>query len=80
MRYADVPLALQTRRIVSVDALRGFSIFWIMGGDGAVLALDRMLKDKGQPVPALVPHRSLGLSLLKQDCLGQVPPGAFQTE
>jgi predicted acyltransferase len=49
MRYADVPLALQTRRIVSVDALRGFSIFWIIGGDGAVLALDRMLKDKGQP-------------------------------
>jgi hypothetical protein len=34
MRYADVPLALQTRRIVSVDALRGFSIFWIIGGDG----------------------------------------------
>jgi predicted acyltransferase len=49
MRYADVPLALQTRRIVSVDALRGFSIFWIIGGDGAVLAVDRMLKDKGQP-------------------------------
>ena len=49
MRYADVPLALQPRRIVSVDALRGFSIFWIIGGDGAVLALDRMLKDKGQP-------------------------------
>src|SRR5262245_13369177 len=49
MRYADVPLALQTRRIVSVDARRGFSIFWIVGGDGAVLALDRMLKDKAQP-------------------------------
>ena len=53
MRYADVPLALQTRRIVSVDALRGFSIFWIIGGDGAVLALDRMLKDKGEPLSSI---------------------------
>jgi predicted acyltransferase len=53
MRYADVPLALQTRRIVSVDALRGFSIFWIIGGDGAVLALDRMLKDKGPTLSAI---------------------------
>jgi predicted acyltransferase len=53
MRSADVPLALQTRRIVSVDALRGFSIFWIIGGDGAVLALDRMLKDKGQPLRSI---------------------------
>ena len=53
MRYADVPLALQTRRIVSVDALRGFSVFWIIGGDGAVLALDRMLKDKGEPLSSI---------------------------
>jgi predicted acyltransferase len=53
MRYADVPLALQTRRIVSVDALRGFSIFWIIGGDGAVLALDRILKDKGPTLSAI---------------------------
>lgn len=53
MRYADVPLALQTRRIVSVDALRGFSIFWIIGGDGAVLALERMLKDKGPTLGAI---------------------------
>jgi len=53
MRYVDVPLNLQTRRIVSVDALRGFSIFWIIGGDGAVLALDRMLKDKGPTSSAI---------------------------
>jgi predicted acyltransferase len=53
MRYADVPLSLQTQRIVSVDALRGFSIFWIIGGDGAVLALDRMLKDKGPTLSAI---------------------------
>jgi predicted acyltransferase len=48
MRYADVPLALQTRRVLSVDALRGFSIFWIIGADGAVLALERMLRNKGE--------------------------------
>ena len=37
MRYADVPARLQTRRVVSVDAVRGFNIFWIIGADGAVL-------------------------------------------
>ena len=47
MRYADVPLALQARRVLSVDAVRGFSIFWIIGADGAVIALERMLRGKG---------------------------------
>jgi len=41
---APVPV---TRRIASVDALRGFNIFWILGGDGAIWALDDMLSDKG---------------------------------
>ncbi|HET7911760.1 MAG TPA: heparan-alpha-glucosaminide N-acetyltransferase domain-containing protein, partial [Pseudolabrys sp.] len=53
MRYADIPLALQTRRVLSVDALRGFSIFWIIGADGAVIALERILRDKG-PVLASI--------------------------
>ena len=47
MRYAEVPLALQTDRVISVDALRGFSIFWIIGADGAIWTLERMLRDKG---------------------------------
>ena len=47
MRYADDPIALQTRRVLSVDAVRGFSIFWIIGADGAVIALERMLRGKG---------------------------------
>lgn len=47
MRYAEVPLAVQTSRVVSVDALRGFNIFWILGADGAIWVLDRMLHDKG---------------------------------
>src|SRR5215475_1095185 len=47
MRYVEVPLALQTHRVLSVDAVRGFSIFWIIGADGAVIALERMLRGKG---------------------------------
>ncbi len=53
MRYAEVPLAVQTGRVVSVDALRGFNIFWILGADGAVWALDRMLRDKGPQLSAI---------------------------
>ena len=53
MRYAEVPLAVQTGRVVSVDALRGFNIFWILGADGAIWALDRMLRDKGPELSAI---------------------------
>jgi predicted acyltransferase len=52
MRYEEVPLALQTGRVVSVDALRGFSIFWIIGADGAIWTLNRMLRDKGPALSA----------------------------
>jgi predicted acyltransferase len=47
-----VPLALQISRVASVDALRGFNIFWILGADGAIWALDRMLRDKGPALSA----------------------------
>lgn len=48
MRYAELPLVLQTQqRVVSVDALRGFNFFWILGADGAIWALDRMLSGQG---------------------------------
>jgi predicted acyltransferase len=53
MRYAEVPLAVQAGRVVSVDALRGFNIFWILGADGAVWALDRMLHDKGPELSSI---------------------------
>ena len=52
MRYAEVPLALQTDRVISVDALRGFSIFWIIGADGAIWTLERILRDKGPALSA----------------------------
>jgi predicted acyltransferase len=45
--FVDVAPVAATRRIASVDALRGFNIFWILGGDGAIWALDDMFSDKG---------------------------------
>jgi predicted acyltransferase len=53
MRYAEVPLALQTDRVVAVDALRGFNVFLILGADGAIWTLDRMLRDKGPALSAI---------------------------
>ena len=54
MRYVEVPLAVQTsRRVVALDALRGFNFIWILGGDGAVLALAQMSKGKGATVEAI---------------------------
>jgi predicted acyltransferase len=53
MRYDELPAALQTKRVVSIDALRGFSIFWIIGGDGAMQALDWMCRDKGPVLGAI---------------------------
>lgn len=31
-----------TERVVSVDALRGFDMFWIIGGEGVVMGLDKV--------------------------------------
>ena len=53
MRYAEVPLALKTDRVVAVDALRGFNIFLILGADGAIWTLDRMLRDKGSTLSTI---------------------------
>src|SRR5215467_10704285 len=39
---AEPPLA--SRRLMSVDALRGFDMFWIIGADSLVSALNRMSK------------------------------------
>jgi predicted acyltransferase len=53
MRYVEVILAQQTRRVVSVDALRGFNFIWILGGDGAVWALAVMLRGKSPILDAI---------------------------
>ena len=38
--------ATVTQRLMSVDALRGFDMFWIVGAEGLVSALDQMSKSK----------------------------------
>jgi predicted acyltransferase len=52
MRYVDLPSVLQPPRVVSVDALRGINMFWIMGFDGAMGALAQMSDGKRPAVQA----------------------------
>jgi len=53
MRYVDLPSVLQTRRVVSIDALRGLNMFCIMGLDGAMWGLAEMSHGKGAVVDAV---------------------------
>jgi predicted acyltransferase len=53
MRYIEFPPALKTERIISVDALRGFDMVWILGGDGAMWMLEDMTRDKGPVVSGI---------------------------
>lgn len=57
MRHVEVPASAPQEhhvehRVVSVDALRGFNIFWILGADGVIWSFTHMLHDKG---PVLEP-------------------------
>ncbi len=52
--FVETAPATRTR-VVSLDALRGFSIFWILGGDGAIWALDQMCAGKG-PIVSSIGH------------------------
>ena len=52
MRYVDLPSVLQPPRVVSVDALRGINMFWIMGFDGAMGALAQMSDGKAPALQA----------------------------
>ena len=47
----DLPPAGGSGRITSIDALRGFDMFWVLGGDGLVYALHGA---SGDPVTAMV--------------------------
>jgi len=53
MRYVDLPSVLQPPRVVSVDALRGLNMFWIMGFDGAMEALAQMTDGKTMAVAGI---------------------------
>jgi hypothetical protein len=37
---------LSKERVISVDALRGFDMFWIMGGDIGFQALDKVFHNR----------------------------------
>jgi predicted acyltransferase len=37
---------LSKERVISVDALRGFDMFWIMGGEGIFIGLDEVFNNK----------------------------------
>jgi predicted acyltransferase len=52
MRYVDIQAKLPTQRLVSLDALRGFNFIWILGGDGAVIALADMMRAHGGSLAA----------------------------
>ena len=52
MRYIDIKAKLPTQRLVSLDALRGFNFIWILGGDGAVIALADMMRAHGGTLAA----------------------------
>jgi predicted acyltransferase len=49
---AETAPAPATPRVASVDALRGFNIFWILGGDAVAWALHEMSVGKGPLVGA----------------------------
>jgi predicted acyltransferase len=51
MRHLEAR-ATAGQRVISVDALRGFNIFWILGADAIVWSLDGMLRDKGAALSA----------------------------
>jgi predicted acyltransferase len=53
MREFEAPPVPKADRIVSVDILRGFNIFWILGGDGMIWALAEMSRGKGPVVGAV---------------------------
>jgi predicted acyltransferase len=53
MSHIELSPASHTRRVVSVDALRGFAMFWIIGGDGTISALDLMSRGKGPVLRAI---------------------------
>jgi predicted acyltransferase len=43
-------------RVLSIDALRGFDMFWIIGGEGVALALLALLASVVGPMPEWLPY------------------------
>lgn len=49
----SLPQDSTTGRVASVDALRGFSMFWILGADSLASSLNQMLAGKGPVLSAI---------------------------
>src|SRR5262245_28017998 len=65
---SPVSAATAPPRVVSIDALRGFDIFWILGGDSLAQALNRMAAGKEGPLVAV--GRFVGYELDHADWAG----------
>lgn len=53
MRHLEAQVAAaKAHRVVSVDALRGFNIFWILGADGIIWSFEEMSHGMGSVLPA----------------------------
>lgn len=50
---SPVAAATESRRVVSVDALRGFDMFWILGGDSLAQASKKMAAGGGMALSAV---------------------------
>ena len=52
VRYTELPDG--SKRVLAVDALRGFDMFWIAGGEEIVHGLDEAQRGPQNPVAAVV--------------------------
>src|SRR5262249_20157995 len=57
--HTEYPSVRQIGRIVSGDALRGFAMFWIIGGDGTMVSLDQILRNQNPVLRAISPFLGL---------------------
>src|SRR5215813_2275155 len=51
-KFREPQPTVQPQRLMSVDALRGFDMFWIIGADSLVYALHRFSRNKSTQILA----------------------------
>ena len=61
------PAAAIPKRLMSLDALRGFDMFWIVGAEGLVEALNRMAHPNGHATGGVLPFIASQLSHVEWD-------------
>jgi uncharacterized membrane protein len=72
MPHIDMPSAAPSRRVASVDVLRGLTMFLIIGFDGAMTALAEMSRDKGPVVSSIGTLLGTQFSHVACTCPGKV--------